>query len=271
MSAKRKVATEDFFATHPVFTLDEAARTLMPPGGKAGTLERLKYHLESGHLVRVAREVYAVVPPGRRQEEFTPDPFLVAAAVRPDGIFSFHSALELLGTAHSLWHVVTLYDVRRRLPLEVGDATVRFLVHPKPLRSDKLRLFATRKIERLGALLNVTGPERTLVEGFRRPELTGGLLELVSSAAGFSILDLDLLVEVLRRYDTHRLWASVGWFLERFRDVFHVPDALLDLCERHRPSTVRYMVRDLRGGKLVSRWNLVLPEQLLQMRGPDER
>jgi hypothetical protein len=42
-----------------------------------------------------------------------------------------------------------------------------------------------------------TGPERTLVEGFCRPSLAGGLEKLVRSASGFSTLDLDLLEKVL--------------------------------------------------------------------------
>jgi hypothetical protein len=76
-------------------------------------------------------------------------------------------------------------------------------------------------------LLDTTGPERTLVEGFNRPSLAGGLEELVRSAAGFTTLDLGLLEEVLRRYDLARLWAATGWFLETFQKSFHVPDALL--------------------------------------------
>jgi hypothetical protein len=36
-------------------------------------------------------------------ESNQPDPFLVAAAVRPDSVFSYHSALEFLGAAHSVW------------------------------------------------------------------------------------------------------------------------------------------------------------------------
>ncbi len=50
----------------------------------------------------------------------------------------------------------------------------------------------------------ITGPERTLVEGFRRPGLVGGLEELVVPAAGFATLDLEQLEEVLRRYGVRK-------------------------------------------------------------------
>jgi hypothetical protein len=87
--------TIEFFASHPVFSLDEASIALGLPGGRAGTVERLKYHLEIGRLKLVIRGVYAVVPPGGKAEEVRPDLFLVAAAFRPEGIFSHHSIKEM--------------------------------------------------------------------------------------------------------------------------------------------------------------------------------
>jgi len=77
--------TTDFFNIYPVFSLDEASKILAPPGGRPGTVERLKYHLKAGRLKLVARGVYAVVPPGIPVERFQPNPFLAAAAVRPYG------------------------------------------------------------------------------------------------------------------------------------------------------------------------------------------
>ena len=262
--------TVDFFATHPVFSLDEATRALAPSAGRLGTIERLKHHLETGRLKLVTRGVYAVVPPGSPPDRFRLDPFLVAAAARHDGVFSHHSALELLGAAQSVWNQCTLYTERRRRPLVLDRATVRFLSHPHPLRTGSRRHLGTRRIERLGSLLEVTGPERTLVEAFRRPALVGGLEELVRSASGFPTLDLDLLEEVLRRYGVANLWAATGWFLERFQESFYVPPALLGRLERHRPRSPQYLERSRRGGRLAPRWNLILPAVLVQPGEADE-
>lgn len=111
--------TAEYFAACPVFSLDAATQILKPPGGRSGAVERLKHHLESQHLKLVARGVYAVVPAGIPAERFQPDPFLVAAAARPDAVFSHHSALELLGAAHSVWREYTLYTRPRRRPLSL--------------------------------------------------------------------------------------------------------------------------------------------------------
>ncbi|MBM3308533.1 MAG: hypothetical protein FJY74_09430 [Candidatus Eisenbacteria bacterium] len=262
--------TADFFAMHPVFSLDEATRALAPSGGRLGTVERLKHHLETGRLKLVTRGVYAVVPPGSRPDRFPLDPFLVGVAARHDGVFSHHSALDLLGAAQSVWNQHTLYTERRRRPLVLDGAVVRFLNHPHPLGTGSRKHLGTRRIERLGRLLEVTGPERTLVEAFRRPALVGGLEELVRSASGFPTLDLDLLEEVLRRYGVANLWAATGWFLERFQGSFHVPPAILVRLERLRPLSPQYLERSRRGGRLAPRWNLILPAVLVRPGEADE-
>ena len=271
MGPTRQVKTLDFFGRHPIFSLDDAVHALLPPGGRAGTVERLKYHIATGRLKRVAREVYAVVPRGQSVDSFQPDVYLAALAVRPAAIFSCHSALELLGVAHSVWNRCTVFCAPRRSPLKVGRSQVLFLEHPEPLRKDGDVLFGTRQVERLGCLLRVTGPERTLVDSFRRLDLAGGVAELVESAGGFPALNLDLLESVLHRYGTSSLHAAAGWFLETHRNAFHVPDTLLGRLESHRPRAPQYLVRQQRGGTLAARWNLILPPGLEHFGEPDER
>jgi predicted transcriptional regulator of viral defense system len=265
-----KTGTRDFFAGHPVFSLGEATAALSPPGGRRGTVERLKHHLEKGRLKLVAREIYAVVPPHIEPAQFHPDPLLTAVAVRADAVFSHHSALELLGAAHSVWNQVTLYTGRRRRSLRMNGSILRFMEHPGAMQSISSRDFGTRRVERRGKILTATGPERTLVEGFRRPALAGGREELVLSAGGYSTIDLDLLEEVLNRYGIANLWAATGWFLERFQASFYVSDEVLSRLERRRPRSPQYLERSHRGGWLASRWNLILPNSLKPAGGVGE-
>ena len=258
-------------ATHPVFSLDEATEALAPPGGRRGAAQRLKHHLASGRLALVARGIYGVAPPGGTAAALRPDPLLVAATARPDAVFAYHSALELLGVAHSAWSVTTVFTARRRGRLSLRGSTVAFFEDPQALRTGGLRHLGTRRVEHRGRLLVVTGPERTLVEGLRRPALAGGPEELLLSAGALPTLDLALLADVLEHYGTARLWAATGWFLERHQSAFAVPDSFLDALEARRPATVLYLQRDQRGGTLEPRWNLVVPESALRLSATDER
>lgn len=270
-SMQRKVGTHEFFARNPVFSLEQAARELAPPGGRAGAVERLKHHLATGRLRLLGRGLYAVVPPGTAPENLRPDPFLVLAAARPDAVFSHHAALELLGAAHSVWNECTAYTRRRRRPLQCGGTTLRFLEAPAAMDDRSGKVLGARKVERRGKLLATTGPERTLVEGFRRPRLVGGLEEFVLSASGLATLSLDLLEEVLDRYDVANLWAATGWFLERMRATLHVPASVLERHAERVPASPQYLDRSRRGGVLHRRWNLIVPEEFERLGGPDER
>ncbi len=262
--------TSTFLQTHRVFHLTEATRFLAPAGGKTGARERLKYYARQGRVKKIARELYAAVPPHIDPAKYQPDLYLVAQALRPDAVFSHHAALELLGSAHSEWRQCTVFVRSRRPPLRLGGAEVRFLSQPAPLVRRGSVLLGTRRVRHLETELRVTGPERTLVEGFRQPELAGGLEELVTSAAGFPLLDTALLFEILEAYDEKVLWAAIGWFLERHRAQFFVSDADLLTVECHLPKAVQYLRSSQRGGRLDRRWRLVVPEDLLASGEPDE-
>lgn len=64
---------------------------------------------------------------------------------------------------------------------------------------------------------------------------------------------------------------AVGWFLERHRESFTVPDAYLTRLERHRPRSRVYLARQEGRGRLASRWNIMLPERVMRPGEPDER
>ena len=262
--------TADFLADHPVFSMHEAAETFPSHRGTRAVVERFRRYVESGRLKLVERGLYAVVPPSRSAKTFQPDPFLVARAARPNSVFCYHTAIELLGVAHSAWKQYTVFTESRRPPLKMKGAQVMFLDHPAALRKPGDVELGAKKVERHGFLLRVTGAERTLVEGFRRPDLMGGLPELTTSAGGFAVLDLALLERVLKQYNERKLWAAVGWFLEQHQASFHVPDDYLRRLEQHRPRSPLYVPRSQRGGMLNARWNVILPRELMRSE-PDER
>jgi len=269
MNPKRQApSTEDFLRAHPVFTLEEFAAALGPNATRAAR-DRLKYHAGQGRVKLLERGLYASVPAGIDAERHRVDRFLVAAALRPEGILSHHAALELLGAAHSVWSVCTVLSDRRRRPLDLVNAEVRFLEYPAPLRKNRQQRLGSRHVDHHGTRLDVTGPERTLVDGFHRPRWAGGLAELVESASGFGVLDLELLTAVLDAYGLKTLCAAVGWFLDRFRETFFVPDQFLRDLRGRRPRSPIYLPSNARGGTLVPEWNLVLPDNVLRLSAPD--
>ena len=276
MSTRSQVhlATESFLDRNPVFTRSMFAGAHGEPRPSPALVKRLKYLQATGRVVSLERGLYATVRPGDNPEAAAPDPYLVSAVLRPDGVFAYHSALTLLGAGHSDWNVVTLLSDRRRRSLSLRNARVDVLPHPAALVRKRGTEVGVRSVPYLDRTLRVTGPERTLVDGFRRLELVGGLEELVTSAAGFPSLDLAELDAVLRAYDFRILYAGVGWFLETYQSHFFVPSDFLDRLEKRRPAAPQYLPRRGRaedgGGRMVPRWNLILPEAVLRGALPDE-
>ncbi|HME69508.1 MAG TPA: type IV toxin-antitoxin system AbiEi family antitoxin [Myxococcota bacterium] len=262
--------TAAFLATNPVFSLGEAIRALTPEQGSEAARKRLKWAATKGRVKRIARGFFASVPPGLRADRFEPDRYLVAAALRPDAVFAYHAGFELLGAAHSDWNRCIVFTEGPRRPLDLGSVRIEFLLTPSAFRGRPMVL-GLRSVDRDNRTLRVTGPERTLLDALRHPDLAGGLSEAMESAAGFGVLDLELLHRLLEIYSEKRLWAATGWFLERFQRTFFVPEALLAKFEGHRSDGRQYLVRRQRGGTLVSRWNLIVPKDVDRFGDPSER
>ncbi|MEX1258543.1 MAG: hypothetical protein WEG36_13080 [Gemmatimonadota bacterium] len=277
MNAQRQVLaseSEIFLDRNPVFTGSMFAEAHGERRPSPLLAERLKYLKLTGRVVSLERGLYATLRPGEDPEAVAPDTYLVGAALRPDGVFAYHSALNLLGAGHSDWNVVCLLSSRRRRPLELRNARVEILPHPVALVRKEATDLGVRSVGYLHTTVRVTGRERTLVDGFRQLRLVGGLEELVSSAGGFASLDFDLLAAVLDAYDLRILFAAVGWFLDTYRDHFFVPDDFLLDLERQRPRSPQYLPRRCRtevwGGRLVPRWNLIIAEGVLRGAERDE-
>ena len=258
------LSTELFLQRHPVFDVRLLAEEVGSEKSLRAAHERAKYHVSQGRLKRIARGLYAAVPPGVSPDRFSPDPYLVAAAARPDGVFCYHSALELHGVAYSTWNSCAVFTKRRRAALKLNGNEVSFLCHPAPLSKAQREVTGVSQVERSGQRLSVTTPERTLVEGFHNLSRVGGAQELCASVSGFGVLDLEHLQEMLSLYNQKRLWAAAGWFLERYRERFYVSDAVLDSFRRHRPESPQYLGRGGPAGVMMRDWNLILPESLVQ-------
>jgi predicted transcriptional regulator of viral defense system len=258
--------TAVFLATHPVFSLDEAIAELTPTLGSNAARQRLKYAAAKGRLKPIARGFFAAVPPGLRADRFEPDRYLVASTVRPDAVFAYHSAFELLGAGHSDWNRCTVLTSAPRSAIDLRNARIEFLVLPRPFRGRNSGS-GLCSVDRLGRSLSVTGPERTLLDALRQPALAGGLAEVLESASGFGVLDLHLVRRLLRIFGEKRLWSAAGWFLERFQRTFFVPDEFLSELERHRSGSRQYLLRGQRGGVLAHRWNLIIPREADRLAG----
>jgi len=255
-----------FFARHPVFRFDEfkAAHQASGTRSPATTGSVLKQHVAAGNLINVRRGLYARVPDGFDAATFRVDPYLLASRLTEDAVIAYHGALQLLGKAHSLSHQLTYLSVHRGKPFTFQDTEFVPVLVPAALR--KLTDFGggLREERRQGLVVRVTGYERTLVDVLDAPEHGGSWEEIWRSLEGIEFVDLDFVVEYTLRLGSALTVARVGLFLEQHRDELLVEERHLETLRARAPAAPSYFERrHRRGGKLVARWNLIVPEQIL--------
>lgn len=258
--------SRQFFQTHPVFTSEEFGEFLKARGSLSRSTRRtlLARREEAGELVRVRRGLYAVVPPGMNPENAPVDPYLVASRMTDDAVLGYHTALDVQGKAHTVFETFQFLTGRAARAATFRAFRFEPVLFPKRLRDSHQKLLGVRRLNRGGLEVRVTSLERTLVDVLDRPDLGGGWEEIWRSLESIEFFDLDQILEYAHCLANATTIAKVGWFLEQHRDALMVRDDHLQALREHRPKQPHYVDRDSNEpSRLVSDWNLVVPEYLL--------
>ncbi len=260
------VKHDEFFRRHPVFTGEELAAHLSARGGTGARAQEtlLAYHVKADRLVRVRRGLYAVAPPGADAQSFPVDPYLIASRLTQDAVLSHHTALEFHGRAYSAWEHLTYLAARPSPPLTFRSYLFRGTRFPEALVRSRSEMHGVLTAERAGLPVRVTSPERTLVDVLDRPRQSGGWEEIWRSLESVEFFDIERVVEYTLLLGNSTTAAKVGFFLEQHREPLMVDSRHLETLRRQRPRQPHYVdgARDGRG-RLVSRWNLVAPREVV--------
>ena len=257
--------TDGFLAKNPLFTREDwlAFRKAHAEASKSSAEQLLKYYVGKRRLVRVRRELYAVVPPGASAGHTDVDPFVVCMKAATDAVVAYHAALEFHGHAYSLHQEFQFMTGSYQPPFTFHDLKFRPVLAPKVLRDQNTWRMETLKRERGANVVVVTSMERTLVDCLDRTELAGGWEELWRSLVAASFYDTDKVVSYTERLGNATTAAKVGFFLEQNQQALRVPESVLQKLEVMRPRQKNYLDSRRAPGKHLSRWNLIVPPDIL--------
>ncbi len=253
-----------FFNSHPVFTIDEFRRFLSLPPYSVQASAIMFHQKKMGRVGIIKNGLYFAIRPGRNARNTSVDPYLVASKQASDVVLAYQAALDVLGLGQSV--VKTYHYFSNGFPraLKFQNKHFRLVAIPEQLETKSKQKFGVEKVDRAGLKLNVTGRERTLVEALERPHYCGGLKETYRSLEKIRNIKPDIVLEYLDLREQKNLYAQVGFFLEQHRDAFRVEDSFLMQLAHSIPSGPTYWLRYQKGGKLASRWKLIVPDELLQ-------
>jgi predicted transcriptional regulator of viral defense system len=259
-SPQARTDSRAFFSAHPVFRREEYAKAVRRPSTDKVVTVMLAQHLKAGNIQRVARGVFASVPPHGDARRWVMDRFLAASRLKSDAVIAYHSALELHGCAYT--DTPEVQAISRGAPTLFATPafSCRFVKRPTGL-------VATRDVEvldRAGLELRVTTLERTVVDVFDRHDLVGGAEELFNSLALVERLKTDLLVRQVRGLKSASVAGALGWWLEREKKRLAVPEKAIAALRSLKPKHPQYVLGAKPGdAKSVGAWNILVPSALL--------
>jgi len=254
-----------FFATHPVFRYEEFQHAHSRSGKRSTHTSHavLKQHVAAGNLLRVRRGLYATVPPGASPKTLQLDPYLLASRLAPDAVVAYHAALQFHGKSYSLWSRFQYLSRHREKAFRFRRAEFVAVLPPAPVRDLPDFGGGVQDHQRQGLTVRVTSLERTLVDLFHSPRHGGGWEETWRSLESVEFFDLDAVAGYALKHDSAVTVARVGFFLEQHREQLMVEDRHLKRLAAAAPAHPIYLDRRRPSGRLQKRWNLVVPQVVL--------
>jgi predicted transcriptional regulator of viral defense system len=224
----------------------------------------LTYYQSKGRIVSIRRGLYATVPPSNDPDTYPIDPFLVAAKMADDAVLAYHTALEYHGKAYSVYNRLTYTSESSSRLMEFRKRQYTRISVPYALRSAGEEMIGVEQSNRAGVAVRVTNLERTFVDVLDKPETTGSWEEIWRSLEMIEFFDVDQVVRYVRLLGNATTTAKVGFFLDQHRESLMINDSALVPLLREVPKQPHYLNRALRKGcRLVTAWNLMVPENIL--------
>jgi len=234
------------------FTAADAAEAAHLEPRRASRL--LRHLVTQGWLTRVQRGLYAAVPiEAEDPQAWRIDPWTIAATALSPSYIGGWTALhhwDLTDQLFATTVVITAKTVPRR-EREIGGA--RLELRHRPIRT----LFGTRRVWREGIPVDVSDPERTLIDCLDDPSLGGGVRHLSEALGNWyagSSRSTERLIEYADRLGNRTVFKRLGFLLEQLG----IEDAdLISACKARMSSGVSLLDPD-RGarGSITTRWNL---------------
>ena len=255
----------DFFEKHPVFTHQEFVEVHTAQGRSPHTSNNLlAKHVAAGRLLRVRRGLYATVPRGVVPGQVSVDPYLLASKLTDDAVIAYHAALQFYGKAYTVWHRFHYLTRGRTRPFSFRDMEFVPVQAPAAVRSLPALGGGVVDERHGGGIVRVGNLERTLVDVLDAPDRGGGWEEIWRSLEMVEFFDVDAVIEYALKLQSQLTVARVGFFLEQHREALFVEEKHLEVLREHTPAQPRYLSPIRESGRLVSGWNLIVPERVME-------
>lgn len=132
--------------------------------------------VKKGWLKRLSRGTYLVVPLAAGPDrQWTESAFVIASHLVAPAAIAYWSALHYWNMTEQLPHTVFVQTTNRKLPMNIMGMRFQFVT---VLES---RFFGVINRSQDGKLFQITNREKTLLDAAARPDLSGGVTQLIQA------------------------------------------------------------------------------------------
>ena len=235
-----------------IFTFKDAVRAYGSSG--QSLRELLSTLVKRGWLQRVEKGKYLILPfEAGREREWTEHEFIIASYLIEPYYIGFRSALNYYGYTEQVSRTVFIASTRRKLKssLEISGVTYHFV------SISERKLFGAKQISVDGYQVNISEPEKTIVDCLDQLRYCGGISEVAKALwYGRDELDFVKVAEYSRRNGNRAASQRLGYLIEILGfKADKAIDILLQGISR------RYAALDTLSepkGKYIDRWKVIV-------------
>ena len=205
---------------HVVFSTAQARDAL---NGEERHVNKLLHRLtQKRWLLRLEKGKYLLLPLEAGMEGlYGPHEFIIAAHLVEPYAVAYASAFSFYGFSDLLPHTVFVATTRRKAPVTVDELGLRF----RFVTLTPHKFFSVHTVIVEEHPVRITTPSKTLVDGLDRPDLCGGIVELVKG--------------VLHYAEDYADWLAGGVPPANRKDVDDIVDRFAQIVSKDRKIEVK--------------------------------
>lgn len=160
------------------FSFEDASR--------AGNLSRqsLKVMLsrmeKEGFVERIEKGKYLIIPLGARKGSYTINEFIIGSHLVKPAVLAYWSALNYHGLTEQIPNTVFIQTTSRKKEQHIEILGVRYRI----IRVTKKKFFGSEKVWIDDVAVDITDPEKTIVDCLDKPHYCGGISEAAKALRG---------------------------------------------------------------------------------------
>ncbi len=215
---------------------------------------------KQGAIRRIARGLYAPIQPNALgQTQVLDDPWILVPELYEPGYIGGWSALEHWELTEQLFRSVCVLTSKRALYGETKHQGINFYIKYSPEKN----LFGTKKIWRGNKKIQVSDPQKTILDIINEPYLGAGLQHTIDSLLEFKKIygnqkGVETLLSHAKHLNNGALFKKLGFLSEKL----DFDPSFVDECAANLTTGYAYLDKTSKDNRLITKWRLWVPKRI---------